>query len=94
MKHADYLVEEYDNDFVWIVDLNRGGKSITNDAEDIVKRMDAFYPGRRVIYKDTTGHWDELTHRNGKFVNFNSGVCQECLYPIFPSDKCFCQKSP
>ena len=48
--------------------------TITNDAECVVRflhRRGLAGPGQRVVYKDTTGVWDELTHDGmGTFTGF------------------------
>jgi hypothetical protein len=54
---------------VFIVDLDVG-KSITNDAENVVEQVAKEYPGHRIIYRDTQGQWDELVHNDGEFVGF------------------------
>jgi len=55
---------------VWIRDLDAGGKSVTNDAENVVQELNERHPGYRVIYKDSMGQWDELNHDNGKFIGY------------------------
>lgn len=53
-----------------------GGKSVTNDAENVV--ADLIRQGfdlleHRVIYKDTRGIWDQiLVDRTGRFAGFSS----------------------
>ena len=54
---------------VFIIDLNTG-KSITNDAENVVESVNRDYPGKAIIYRDTEGKWDELLHENGVFKGF------------------------
>lgn len=44
--------------------------SVTNDAEAVVKYINEKCPRKRVVYKDTEGHWDELIHENGEFKEF------------------------
>lgn len=60
---------------VWVRDLHNdsGGKTrtVTNDPEGVVAGLHQAYPGYRIIYQDTEGKWDELTHDNaGNFANF------------------------
>lgn len=45
-------------------------KSITNDAEEVVKHVLSKYPGYRIFYKDSEGCWGELKHNNKYFTNF------------------------
>lgn len=63
--------DEFDSgtDRVWIVDLDIG-KSITNDAERVVKAMYMMFGNVHIYYRDTMGRWDELCHEQGEFTNF------------------------
>lgn len=70
MARADYEVVEVVADLVFLVDLDRGGRSVTNDAEAVVAEMLAMHPGRRVVYRDSRGRWDELCHDGRAFVGF------------------------
>lgn len=54
---------------VFIVDCD-GQMSVTNDAEAVVAYVNAWHPGKRIIYRDTMGQWDELKHTNGRFDGF------------------------
>jgi len=54
---------------VFIVDED-GPMSVTNDAEAVVAYLNAWHPGKRIIYRDTAGFWDELKHTNGRFDGF------------------------
>lgn len=59
---------------VAIRDLDEG-KSVTNDAERVVRflhKQGMLPPGRRLIYQDTMGRWDELEHDGaGRFTGFH-----------------------
>jgi hypothetical protein len=59
--------------FVAIMDINQSAMSITNDAEAVVEHL--VRTGRLkstdiLIYRDTDGQWDQLVHKDGKFVDF------------------------
>ena len=54
---------------VFLIDTGKG-KSITNDAEHVVRVINDEHAGKRVFYKDTLGSWDELVHNNGTFLRF------------------------
>lgn len=57
---------------VALVDLG-GAKSITNDAERVVEdlvRDGVALEGKRLIYRDQRGHWDELLVVDGRFRDF------------------------
>lgn len=71
---AEFLVVRVTPEMVWITDESnkRGGKSVTNDADGVVAWLLAHsqYAGRRIVYRDTDGNWDELKHDGTKFVGF------------------------
>jgi hypothetical protein len=58
-----------------VVDADEeGARSVTNDAEHVYSELHALGllpPGRRLIYRDSTGQWDEMLMRDGGlFVGF------------------------
>lgn len=62
-------------DVICVVDLfdeKYPTKSITNDAEEIVRLIHAIHGNLPIIYRDTDGTWDELRHRDGHFACFRS----------------------
>ena len=72
---ADFEVARVDEErgIVFLVDLcNEGAMSITNDAEAVIAHCHKFFPGKRVVYRDTEGRWDELDHVEGMFVGFKA----------------------
>lgn len=59
---------------ILLIDLDRG-KSITNDAYNIIKELDKnILPGgiknRRVYYRDTMGRYDRILTHHGIFTGF------------------------
>jgi hypothetical protein len=77
MAKADYAVIQVDSDRVFLVDLDLGGRSVTNDAEAVCEEMQATYLGRRVIYRDTMGKWDEMRvdkHNKIRFVPYDEYI--------------------
>lgn len=48
--------------------------TVTNDAEQVVKRLASHLAGRRLLYIDSDGETDELVVRDGKFVGFAPGI--------------------
>jgi hypothetical protein len=49
------------------------GRSVTNDADNVVRRIDDQLGGigkRRLFYRDTMGRFDELIVRDGRFLGF------------------------
>ena len=72
--HADYRIIGVTDEFVFLLDINRGHISITNDAEWVVEQVIASHGDRRIIYKDTQGEWDELYHDGTRFIEFRPYV--------------------
>lgn len=67
--NCSYTVEQ---GVVCIIDQG-GGRSVTNDAEAVISSLlrEGIDPApRHFIYRDTTGQWDELVVRNGRFHSF------------------------
>lgn len=69
--------------FVCISDQN-GKKSLTNCAEEVVQYLKKknLLGERRLLYKDSTGIWDELVHDQTKFLNFKS-INRDSLHRAF-----------
>lgn len=67
---ADFHIENVTDDTVFIVDLDSGSVSVTNDAENVTRYLYERFGNRRFVYLDTMGNWDELEHRNGIFTGF------------------------
>lgn len=71
--NSDYEIKKIHKHYIFIVDLNLGGKSVTNDAENVVKTIAKKYPGKRIFYRDSENNVDELVVKNGAFEGFKSG---------------------
>ena len=57
---ANYVEVLKHGNIVFIVDLDNGGRSVTNDAEAVWAEVQAKHPGSRLVYRDTMGRWDEI----------------------------------
>lgn len=70
---SDYTYDLH-GDVVCVMDLN-DGRTVTNDAdavvEDLVRDLGGL-SGKTVIYRDTTGIWDELMVHKDRFSGFRS----------------------
>lgn len=71
---SNYIYEVYGK-VIAIIDPDDGGKSVTNDAENIIadfveKGFDLSQ--YRVIYRDTRGIWDEMLVKDSAFKDFRS----------------------
>jgi len=69
MKRASYIYVGSNDTTVYISDLNIG-MSVTNDAERVVEEIIPRFKGKRIVYKDTDGRWDELVHDGHQFTGF------------------------
>ena len=69
---SSFSITEIKDDRVVILDNNLGGRSVTNDAENVVEYLYSVYGNRRIFYIDSDGVLDELRHKNGNFVGFGS----------------------
>ncbi len=45
-------------------------RSVTNDAERVVKELVGNFGNRRIFYYDSQGDYGELVHENGRFKTF------------------------
>lgn len=59
-NRSDYDIVRVEHDRIFIIDLDLGHKSVTNDAENVYSELQFFWPGRRIIYRDSQGTWDEI----------------------------------
>lgn len=61
MKRADYNYR-IQNNKVYIIDLNLGNISVTNDAENVLSEINCEEDiiGKKIIYKDSESTWSEM----------------------------------
>lgn len=57
---SDYEIVCVQEDKIFLVDLDLGNRSVTNDAERVYIEINRNFPGKRIIYRDTLGMWDEI----------------------------------
>lgn len=72
MNHAEYQVKTVTPEIVFLVDLDLGNKSVTNDAEFVVREVHRRYGNKRIVYRDSSGDWSELLHHEGTFTRFSA----------------------
>lgn len=70
---SSYKVVEITRQYIFIRDLDEGGKSITNDAENVVADIVPLFPGLRLFYRDSIGLVDEILIKDGQFAGFSPG---------------------
>ena len=66
---AAYQAVAVRDKIIFIID-DDGPVSITNDAEAVVAAVNRAWPNYRIVYRDTEGQWDELSHINGSFTGY------------------------
>lgn len=62
-----------DGNVILVVDISSDtlvAKSVTNDAENVVREVVRTYGDHPIAYQDTDGRWDMLVHEHGKFTGF------------------------
>lgn len=56
-----------------IIDLNLGNKPVTNDIENVLRKIEAWHQGSiagyRIMYQDSDGYWDGVDW-NGQHATF------------------------
>ena len=70
---ADYTYT-VEGGVIVIVDLDLGGKSVTNDIDNVLDEIQAelgYLSGYSVIYRDSSGRWDGVRVKGG-LVHFYS----------------------
>lgn len=72
MTRARFHIELDGDDVVVLIDRNEGDRSVTNDAEAVVRQIREVLDltARRIVYRDTEGKWDGIAVANGEFHHF------------------------
>lgn len=60
MKQSDFAVLGVTERVTYIIDLDLGGMSVTNDCERVYEWCKYHYPSKQVVYRDSMGRWDEM----------------------------------
>jgi len=74
-REASFNIVSELSDKIILEDLGPWDKhlTITNDAENVVKKLLPMLKGRRLLYYDSEGELTELIIKDGKFVTFGNG---------------------
>ena len=73
MRQSDFAVIEERAGILFILDLNLGGMSVTNDAERVFEWCQYHHghgKGIRVVYQDSEGEWCEMARDAGGWIDF------------------------
>lgn len=57
---SDFVVERIEHGIAFVVDLNLGRTSVTNDAACVCRYVALAHGCTRVVYKDSIGEWSEI----------------------------------
>jgi hypothetical protein len=82
MTRSDFEIVVQTDDAVYLVDLDKGRLSVTNDAEAVVQevlRKHCQNGLRRIVYMDSMGEWAEMVHDGKRFVDFAPAHGPEAL---------------
>lgn len=64
---------------ICIEDRDEPGKmSVTNDADNVVQHVLKAYPkAKTIVYRDSSGNWDQLLFNKGEFTAFRTLVTKD-----------------
>lgn len=74
------------DDFIVIVDLNLGNKSVTNDIDNIIEHVRGFVDlkDKTVIYRDSDCKYDRIVLNDlFNFDHFRSITDKRCVYDLY-----------
>lgn len=72
--HSDFCWRRVRPHVIALIDRNMTGRSVTNDAENVIKYLRLFADLSStdvVVYMDSEGRWDQLKHDGVVFKGFN-----------------------
>jgi hypothetical protein len=78
MRQSDFAVIEEKAGILFIMDLNLGGMSVTNDAERVYEWCQYHHGhgvGIRIVYRDSEGEWSEMVRvvaKSGSWIDFKA----------------------
>lgn len=69
MSKADYTYEIV-NGVLYIINLDLGNKSVTNDMQAVLFELKKEYDNlpNTIVYRDSMDIWDHVIHDNGRFL--------------------------
>jgi hypothetical protein len=62
MKHCDFEIVRVEEDRIFIIDLDLGNKSVTNDTEWVYNVLTKNFPNKRIIYRNSVRDWNEIAY--------------------------------
>lgn len=83
MKHSDFEIVRVEPDRIFIVDLDLGNRSVTNDADYVYRLLSKNFPNKRIIYRDSMKNWGELaidSSKEAKFAKYNFNLGPDIIF--------------
>ena len=78
--HRSNYTYKIGSNYLFITDLNIGGKSVTNDIEnvldDISKELNISLDNFKILYMESDGVVDGILTSNGEFKDFKNYSCR------------------
>lgn len=70
---SDFEIVRQDDGRVFLVDLDLGNMSVTNDAENVCREVWGRYGTRAstIVYRGSDGVWMQLQHERGVFTGYS-----------------------
>jgi hypothetical protein len=80
-EEFDFMKSEFEllkhcEEYIFISDIGQNCRNVTNDAENVVKRLYLEYEitdKTRIFYEDSYGRVDEILHSGETFKGFKAG---------------------
>lgn len=66
----DIVGRDEAENITFLIDLDLGGRSVTNDAENVFDYCRAIYVGTRVVYRDSMKQWCEIVRETNGSVGW------------------------
>lgn len=87
-QRSDYEIVRVEQDRVFIVDLDLGNRSVTNDADEVFEEIQKNFSKKRVIYRDSMGNWDEIyLEKSVDFKPYNEHLPDNLEIKNFPTSE-------
>jgi len=81
MKKSDFVIEKVEHGIAFVIDLNTGSKSVTNDIENVFPYVISRNNCHRMVYRDSEGEWFEAILN---FQSVNGIIYDTPLYSFEP----------
>ena len=70
MVYCDFSVIGIADETVYVVDMDQGNASVTQDAANVISWIQKKYPKHGVIYRDQEGCWARISVLSNNAIGF------------------------